>query len=173
MQYWINFLEPFVSPSNPLADSIQALFVQAKRSLEPERASALAREISSYGGLEQAIAVLAQDEAYVVLGDALAYRALLIERNEPARLIARLLREAKDLDARADPAWAEAAELSGRAAYCRVQGEPEPAEQFQVRAQAAQTLAASFEEQALLKRLQVAELKADTDLAQVLHDLAA
>ena len=71
-----------MSPPHPVADSIQALFVQAERSLQPERARALAREISTYGGLEQAIAALAQDEAYVVLGDALAYRALLIERSE-------------------------------------------------------------------------------------------
>jgi hypothetical protein len=162
-----------LSPIQSETEAILALFAQAGRPIGGARARALAREISAYGGLEPAIGALAHDEAYVVLKDAMAYRVLLNERDDPGRVIARLLREAQDLDARAAPAWMQAAELMGRAAYRRAQGDGELAEQFQARASAAQALAAGFEEQAFLNRLKAAQLTADVSLYESLRDIAA
>jgi hypothetical protein len=157
--------------SSPAA--ILAVFTRGGCPLRPERADALADEIKTYGGLEPAIEALPHDEAYVVLRDALAYRALLHEQCAPELRIGRLLREAQDLDARAAPAWAQAAELRGRAVYRRRQGDIELAAQFQARALAAEALAAELEERALLKRLQAADFKAHGELGRLLQNLAA
>lgn len=162
-----------MSPPGPSADSIVLLFARAGQPLESARAHALSCEIQTYGDLERAISALAHDQAYSALADALAYRALLIEQNDPQRLIARLLRQAKDLDARADPAWTEAADFSGRAAYCRSRGDFDLADQLDGRARASQSLAAECEEQAFRKRLQVAEMTAQFDLSRMLRSLAA
>ncbi len=135
-------------PSDDATDAIVALFAQADRPLSVERAQALAREIATYGDLEPAIAALAHDQAFRALDDALAYRALLRERENPGRRIDRLLGEAADLDARADPAWAEAADWHGRAAFRRARGDFELAEQFRARAVAAEHIAGGYEEQA-------------------------
>ena len=155
------------------AAAILDLFVHAGRSLSAERAQALAREIATYGGLAPAIAALSHDEAFCALDDALAYRALLNERDDPSRRIERLLAEAADLESRAAPAWAEAAEWQGRAAFRRARGDLELAAQFQARARGAERLAGDCEEQAFEKRLNAAELKADAALYRVLRALAA
>jgi hypothetical protein len=162
-------------PMNPreLAADIRAAFVQTGRDLPRDRALRLAREIAAYGGLEAAVAALAHDDAFGLLADALAFRAALAERAEPAALIARLLREALDMDARAEPAWAEAAEFHGRARFRAAQGERELAGQFQARALSAERLAAACEDQALAKRLQAARLKPGAGLRAVLFDLTA
>lgn len=162
-----------MSPLDLSAASIVLLFARAGQPLESARAHALSCEIQTYGDLERAISALAHDQAYSALADALAYRALLIEQNDPERLIARLLRQAKDLDARADPAWTEAADFSGRAAYCRSRGDFDLADQLDGRARASQSLAAECEEQAFRKRLQVAEMTAQFDLSRMLRSLAA
>jgi hypothetical protein len=162
-----------LSPIDRAADSIFALFVRAEAPFSVERARALAREIMAYGGLEAAIDALAFDEVDTVLSDALAYRALRLEQGNPACRIARLMREAQDLDARAEPAWAQAAELHGRAGYRFKQGDLELAGQFQARALAAETLAAGLEEQALVKRLEAADLKSGMARCRALRDLAA
>ena len=159
--------------TRPCPDPILALFQAAGRALPPDRARRLAEALAAYGGLEAAIEGLAQDDAFASLADALAYRALLAERRDPTRLIERLLREARALDARSEPAWAEAAELHGRAAFRQRQGELELARQFERRAKAAEQFAAALEEQALLKRLQAAELSAGRDLCVALRSLAA
>ncbi len=166
-------MERPLSPTQSDAEAIAGLFALAGRPISAARADALAREISTYGGLDRAIGALAHDEAYLILNDAMAYRALLNERDDPGRAIARLLREAQGLDARAAPAWTQAAELFGRAAYRRAQGDRDLADQFQARALAAQILAAELEEQAFLTRLQAAQLKADLSLCDTLRDLAA
>ncbi len=158
---------------DPSPDLILLLFARAGQPLDSARAHALVCEIRTYGDLERAICALAHDQAYAALADALACRALLIEQNDPARLIERFLREARDLDARAEPAWAEAADFSGRAAYCRSRGDCDLADQLDGRARASQSLAAECEEQALQKRLCVAEMTAQSDLPQILCHLAA
>jgi hypothetical protein len=155
------------------ADQIRALFQSAGCSLCAERARRLAEAIASYGDLQATLEGLAQDDAFAVLTDALSYRALLAERDDPSRLIARLLREACDLDARAEPAWSDAAEIHGRAAFRERQGEHELARQFEHRARAAERFAAALEEQAFLKRLQAAQVSADRTLGAALRDLAA
>jgi hypothetical protein len=155
------------------ANAILAAFDQAGCGLSPERAHRVAGEIVAYGGLDAAIAALAQDEAFEALADALAYRDLLREQDDPQRLLARLLREAGDLDARAEPAWAEAADLRGRAAHRHRQGEMELARRFLDQAQAAERFAAGLEEEAFRKRLRGAELEAGVDLRAALRDLAA
>jgi hypothetical protein len=138
-----------------------------------ERARTLAREIATYGGLEPAIAALAHDQAFRVLDDALAYRTLCLERGDPGRRIDRLLSEAADLEARAGPAWVEAAEWHGRAAFRRARGDVDVADRWLGRALAVERTAAGYEEQAFRKRLQAAELKADGALCDVLRELAA
>ena len=154
-------------------NAILVVFEQAGCSLSPERAGRLADQITAYHGLDGAIAALAQDEAFEALADALAYREALRERDDPERHLSRLSREAGDLDARAEPAWAEAAELRGRAAHRHRQGEVELARRFLDQAQAAERFAASLEEQAFRKRLRAAELKCGADLCVALRDLAA
>ncbi len=143
----------------------------------PERARRIADEIQVYGGLDQAIAALANEEASAALADLLAYRAALAEQADPARRIARLRVEAEGLDARAEPMWAESAQFHGRAAYRALQGDPELADQYLSRAQAAERLAAALEAEALAKRLDAAGLVADAaarrDLTGLLQSLAA
>lgn len=162
-----------MSPSDHTIDAVLALFRQAGRPLSAERAGALAREIAIYGGLDQAVAALAHDEAFRALDDALAYRALLNERDDPDRLIVRLLRQAGDLEAQADPAWAQAADWRGRAAFRRARDERALAARFEARALAAERIASELEEQALNTRLRAAELKAGKALHQTLRELAA
>ena len=162
-----------MSPADHAADAILVLFSQDDRPLSGERAKALACEIATYGGLAAALAALAHDEAFRALDDALAYRTLLNERDDPDLRIDRLLGEAANLDARADPAWAEAADWHGRAAFRRARGDFELAAQFQVRALTAERVAGGYEEQAFRKRLKAAELKADGALCEVLRALAA
>lgn len=166
-------MERFLSPSDHSAEAIIARFAQAPRTLSTDRATALAREIAAYGGLEEAIAALAHDDAFRALNDALAYRALLAQTDNPKLRIARLLAEAADLDARAAPAWAEAADWRGRAAYRRARGEVDLAAQFHSRALAAEHVAADYEEQAFQRRLQAAELKADGVFYEALRAVAA
>jgi len=156
---------------------IRAAFTAAGRAADPETADHLAREIKAYGGLDRAIAALANDEAQTLLSHLLAYRAALAEAVDPARRLARLKREASDLEARAEPLWAEAAAFAGRAAFRRLQGEPDLAELFQRKVDAAETLAADLEAQAFAKRLEAAVLDASRrvcqDLAAALQAIAA
>jgi hypothetical protein len=137
---------------------------------------AIAAEIARYGGLERAIAALANDGA-ALLPQLLAYQASLAEQADPDRRIARLRTEAQDLDARAEPAWAEAAEMHGKAAFRRRQGEAELAAAFLRRAHAAERLAAALEAHAFAKRLEAARMDGDSvrqaDLADVLAAIAA
>ncbi len=131
---------------------------------------ALAAEIARYGGLERAITALAND-ASALLPEALAYRASLAEQADPARRIARLRTEAHDLDARAEPAWAEAADMHGRAAYRARQGERDLAETFLRRAHAAERFAAALEADAFAKRLEAAGLEVSARGRQEMTDL--
>jgi hypothetical protein len=165
--------ERLLSPFDRTVDAISAHFAQAGTPLPPDRAQALAHEIATYDGLEPAIAALTHDEAYRVLDDALGYRTLLSERDDPDRRIGRLLSDAVDFDARAEPAWAEAADWRGRAAFQHARGQTALAEQFERRALAAERVAAKYEEQAFDRRLKAAELKAGRSLSQALRDLAA
>jgi hypothetical protein len=142
----------------------------------PRPCEALAAEIARYGGLERAIAALAND-ASALLPQLLAYRAALAEQADPARRIANLRTEAHDLDHRAEPAWAEAAEMHGRAAFRRLQGEHDLAETFLRRAHAAERFAAALEAEAFAKRLEAARMEASAErqqeLAGLLQTLAA
>jgi hypothetical protein len=141
------------------------------------RAQGIAREMAVYGGLDRAAAALSHDAAHASRADLLAYRAALAELADPRLHIARLQREAADLDARAEPSWAEAADLAGRAAFRQLQGEFDLAAQFQRRALAAEQTAAELEAQAFAKRLQAASLQADaghkTELQAALEAIAA
>jgi hypothetical protein len=152
-------------------DDILLALAETGRALSAARAERLAAEIAGHGGLDIAIAALAHDQAWEPLDDALAYGAALTERADPERLIARLLREACDLDARAEPAWAEAREFSGKADYRALQGEDDLARQYRARAMAAETLAAGCEDQAHAKRGQAARIGAQLSLATALIDL--
>ena len=157
----------------PTADQIFVQFSEAAISLTYARAQQLAEEIAAHGGLDQAIAELGHDEAAAGLDDALAYRAFLAEGRQPQALISRLLRQARDLDARAEPAWADAGSLRGKAAYRCHQGEHHLAETLLVQARAAERFAAKLEEQAFGLRLQAAGLEAQAALRAALFDVAA
>jgi hypothetical protein len=148
----------------------------AGRPITAPRAGRLADEIAACGGLDQAVQALANDDAFGALGDLLAYRAALAEIADPSILINRLRRDASDLDARAEPAWAEAADLYGRARFRELRGEADLADGFRRRAEAAERLAATLEAEAFAKRLQAARLQAEQaqrqGLAAALGDIA-
>ena len=154
-------------------DQIIQAFADEARPIDALQAQRLAHELQSYGGLSPAIAALAEDQASGLLADALRLKSLLAERADPALKHARLLRDARDLDARAGPAWAEAADCRGRAAFRRQRGELDLAAALLAQALAAERLAGRFEDEALHKRLRAAGLKAGLDLMEALRDLAA
>jgi hypothetical protein len=91
--------------------------------------------------------------------------------------VRRLRRRARDLDARAEPLWREAAEDAGRAAARRLRGEIALADTFARRAAAAEALAAELEAGAFALRLQAAQIDAEQarrqDLMAALVGLAA
>ena len=146
-------------PDPTAADVLDALTATG-RSADSDAAEALVRVIVAYGGVGRAEAALANDEAHDLLCHLLTYRAAVAELADPALRIARLHREADDLDARAEPAWAEAAEFSGKASFRRSQGERELAGVFQRKTEAAERRAAALEAEAFAKRLQAAGLRA-------------
>ena len=149
-------------PSHTPAQVFDAL-IAVGRPLCMARAQGVAREIAVYGDIDRAAAALGNDGAHARLSDLLAYRAALAERAEPDLHIARLRREAADLDARAEPSWAEAADLAGRAAFRRLQGETDLAALFDRRALASEQVAAELEAKAFAKRLQAAAMQAAAD----------
>jgi len=136
----------------------------------------LACEIQARGGLEPAIQALAADES-PLLPRLLAHLSTLDEAADPALLARRLHQRARDLDARAEPLWLEAAQDAGLAAARRLRGELALAETFERRAVAAEALAAEFEADAFALRLQAAQIEASQnrrrDLARALEGLAA
>ncbi len=142
-----------------------------------EAAESICAEIRTYGSVALAAAALAQDEATGALAALLAYRSALEELADPAQRIARLRLQAQDLDARAEPAWTEAAEFAGKASHRARQGEDDLAGAFAQRAAAAERLAAELEAQALTLRLQARALEAAQarreDFLLVLNSLAA
>jgi hypothetical protein len=162
-----------MSDSVPSPEHIQALFAAAEARMTFERAQHLAAEIAAHGGLDNAIAMLAHDQAFAVLQDALAYRALLSEAHDPSAAIDRLLRQARDLDARAEPAWAEAANLCGRAAWRLAQGETDLAGRMRAQAGAAERFAADLEERAFRLRQDAARRRAAAAMHARLVDVAA
>jgi hypothetical protein len=162
---------------HPTPADVREALAATGRATDPEAAEAVCRVIAACGGIDHAAAALAHDEAYGLLAHLLAYRAALAEEADPALRIARLHREASDLDARAQPLWAEAAEFSGKAAHRRLNGESELAALFQRRTEAAERVASSLEAQAFARRLEAAGLQAALtvriDLAEVLGTIAA
>jgi hypothetical protein len=144
---------------------------------DPSDIARLAAEIAAHGGPERAAAALANDESSDLLTLLLARRADLEELADPALAVARRRREAEDLDARAEAAWAEGAEFAGKAAARRLTGDVDLAAAFQRRAEAAESLAFTLEDQALALRLQAARSEAShhrrRDLIEALGGLAA
>ena len=163
--------------SHQTTDDVLNTLQTTGRPASLEGARRIINEIGAYGGLDRAIAALANDEAAAALADLLAYRAALAEQADPARRIARLHLEAKGLDVRAEPMWAEAAQFHGRAVYRAQQGDPDLADQYLRRAQGVEGLAAALESEAFAKRLEAAGLIATTaarrELTGLLHALAA
>ena len=163
--------------ASPSSTDIRATFVAAGRSLGPHQARRLAGEIAARGGLDAAATALAADEASELLSALLAYRAALAETADPALRVRRLKQKARDLDARAEPLWREAAEDAGRSAARRLRGEAALAETFARSAAAAEALAADLEAEAFALRLQAAHIEAGQgrrrDLIEALAGLAA
>jgi hypothetical protein len=144
----------------PTADDVLAALCATGRLADPGHAAGVARDIAAYGSIDRAAAALANDEAYARLSSLLAFREALAEIADPHLRIARLEREASDLDRRAVPAWAEGAEYAGKAAHRDKQGERDLAALFHRRSEAAERLAADLEDQAFARRLQAAALRA-------------
>lgn len=165
------------SSASPSFLDVQAALADADRAVDAEQALRLAEEIGARGGVEAAVAALAADESSGLLSLLLAYRAALAEAAEPALRVGRLRRSARDLDARAEPLWREAAEDAGRAAARRLRGETALAEGLARRAAAAETLAAELEAEAFTLRLRAARIEAQLarrcDLLTALTGLAA
>jgi hypothetical protein len=156
---------------------IQATLAAAGRTIDADQAQRLAEEIRARGGLDPALTALAADESSDLLNLLLAYRAAQAEAVEPALRIRRLKQRARDLDARAEPLWSEAAEDAGLAAARRLRGEPALADTFERRAAASEALAAELEAEAFALRLQATRIEAGQarrlDLMETLAGLAA
>lgn len=138
-----------------------------------EEAVRLSADLRRHDGPNRLIEALAHDESGRMLILALAWRAYLQEEADPARRVARLQHEARDLDHRAEPAWREAAEMHGKAAARSLRGEHELAADFLARARAAERVAAMLESQAFSKRLEAARLQSRTELCLSLAGIAA
>jgi hypothetical protein len=164
-------------PASPSSSDIRAALAAAGRSVDPDQAQRLADEVRARGGLDAAAAALAADESSRLLCLLLAYRAALAETAEPALHLRRFQQRARDLDARAEPLWREAAEDAGRAAARRLRGEAALAETFARRAAAAEALASELEAEAFALRLQAALIEAEqarqSDLMEALAGMAA
>ncbi len=165
------------SRTSPSVPDIQAVLAAAGRAISADEALSLAAEIRTRGGLEAAVTALAADESSTLLSLLLAYRAALAEAADPALRVRRLRQKARDLDARAEPLWREAAEDAGLAAARRLRGEAALAGAFERRAAAAEALAAELESEAFALRLQAAGIEAGEarrqDLVEALTGLAA
>jgi hypothetical protein len=162
---------------HPTPADVRDALAATGRATGPETAEAVCRVIAACGCIDRAAAALAHEEAYGLLAQLLAYRAALAEQSDPALRIARLHREAADLDARAQPLWVESAEFAGKAAHRRLQGETDLAALFQRRTEAAERVAADLEAQAFARRLEAAGLHASlarhADLSATLRTIAA
>jgi len=169
-----NFGVPDALPSPELL--IEAL-ASVGQALPAAQADRLAAEIEACGSVEAACDALADDGDHELLPVLLAFRAALRERADPSLRPARLLREARDIEARAEPFWREAAEFAGKAAARRLRGEAALAAAFEQRAAAAERLAAALEAQALQHRLEAAQLQASAarshEFLSLLQSLAA
>ncbi len=143
----------------PTASDILEVLTTAGRPATRQIAERIEGEIARYGDLACAVAALTHEDAPALLSDMLAYRAALAEAADPRLRIARLRREADDLDARAEPLWLEAADCAGRARFRRSQGQGELAAIFERKTQAAERLAAALETESFAKRLEAAHLQ--------------
>jgi hypothetical protein len=164
-------------PSLPNALDIQTTLAAAGRTVAPDQACRLADEIAARSGLDAAVLALAADESSALLSLLLAYRAALDEAADPVLRLGRLKRMAKDLDARAEPLWLQAAEDAGRAAARRLRDESVLADAFERRAAAAEALASDLEAEAFALRLEAARIESEQtrglDLMEALTGLAA
>ncbi len=143
-----------------LTAAILETLAAAGRDACPRTADRIAREITTYGGVDQAATALAHDQAHELLSDLLIYRAALAEQRQPGLRIARLLQEADDLNTRAESRWGQGAEFAGRASFRRRQGDADLAAVFQRKADSAERLAAGLDAEAFGKRLEAAQLQA-------------
>jgi hypothetical protein len=150
---------PIPTPAPTPAD-VRTALAATGRAANPESVEAICRVIAACGCIDHAAAVLAHEEAHGLLTQLLAYRTAVAEQCDPALRVARLYREAADLDSRAEPIWAESAEFAGKAAYRRLHGETDLAALFQRRSDAAERVAADLEAQAFARRLQAANMLA-------------
>jgi hypothetical protein len=150
---------PCIASPHPL--DIQAALAAAGRAIGAEQARVLADEIEARGSLDAAAAALAADESTGLLSLLLAYRAAQAEAAEPALRVLRLRQKARDLDARAEPLWREAADDAGRAAARRLRGETALAESFERRAAATEALATELESDAFALRLDAMQIEAE------------
>lgn len=162
--------------------ALQAALAAHGHAADPADIRRLAAEIAAHGGLEhggpqRAAAALADDEATDLLALLLTCRAGLEEQADPALAAARRYRQADDLDARAEAAWAAGAEFAGKAAARRLSGDIDLAAAFQRRAEAVEGVAFTLEDQALALRLQARRIEAAEarrhDLIDALRGLAA
>jgi hypothetical protein len=149
---------------------IKLVFAETGRSLQHSDAILIAREIAAYDGLANALAALAHDANHVLHGLLLSYQAALAEQAEPQLRIRRLLLEADDLDARAEPLWAEGASFAGRAAGRELQGEDELSGLFKRKADAAERMATGLQSQAFEKRREAAGLDAALGCRETLNE---
>jgi hypothetical protein len=146
-----------------LPDLISAILdtlAAAGREASQRTAERIAREITTYGGVDQAAAALAHDQAHDLLSDLLIYRGALAERRQPDLRIARLRQEADDLEARAEALWSQGAEFAGRASFRRLRGDADLAAVFQRKADSAERLAAGLDAEAFGKRLEATHMQA-------------
>lgn len=152
--------------------SILQTFSIAGREITPSRAEAIAVALACNPDLNACIAMASHADAFELYSDLIAFSSAKAERANPPLLIARLEREAGDLDRNAVPLWAQAAEFHGKATFRKAQGETDLAEQFTTRANACEKLASEYEHKAFSLRLLPAALKADSENAAALANVA-
>lgn len=128
--------------------------------------------ISEAGSLDKAIAYAAnyqhdpRNDTSDMLADLLAEQSRRAELADPGVHYRALLRQACDLEARAERSAAEGAEYAGKAAARRLQGEAKLADNFQRMADARERYAADLMEQAFGLKLQAADIRASMDFRE-------
>lgn len=134
--------------------------------LAAERAVRVARAVSRFGNLGNAIAMARHEDDFDLMGELLQHERAQLEAADPSLKIARLHREAASLDARADDCIREGAAFAGQAAMRRQRfGDDEGfAEILQHKAEARDRLAIKYGDQAFALKLEAAGIIAQEDL---------
>lgn len=143
------------------AAQIARTFAHAQREITHDQCVSIAGQLQTWGNVDTAVSAASAHFQWDAQGDMLAYRAALKEVADPQLIVARMKRQAADLDAQEEPLRIEAAEFWGKAAYRQRQGEEFLAAGFRKQAHAAERIADRWMLEAIKLRLGAASLEAE------------